>query len=136
MAEMRTRRTEQDVAGFLASVADPRRRADAERVCALMSEVTGDTPAMWGSGIVGFGRRHLVYATGRELDWFDIGFSPRKAATTLYLTDGFDAYADVLARLGPHTTGKGCLYVKRLEDLDPDALRELLAAAVAAARGA
>ena len=135
MAAPKTVRNPGGVPGFLASVADPVRRADAESVCALMTEVTGERPAMWGTGIVGFGVYHYRYATGREGDWPAVGFSPRKQALTIYLSEGFDNHAGLLARLGPHSTGTSCLYVKRLADVDHAVLRELVAAGFRALNG-
>jgi hypothetical protein len=126
MAELKTSRNEASAAEFLAAVADPRRRADAQAVCALMTEVTGEQPTMWGGSIVGFGAYHYRYASGREGDWPAVGFSPRKQALTIYLSEGFEAYDDLLARLGPHSTGKSCLYIKRLSDVDEEALRSLV----------
>jgi hypothetical protein len=130
VAELKTRPTDADVGAFLESVPDERRRDDAKTVCRLMQEVTGQEPVMWGTSIVGFGSVRLRYASGRELDWPVTGFSPRKAATTVYLMDGFEARSDLLARLGPHSTGKSCLYLKRLSDIDLDVLRELVADSV------
>jgi hypothetical protein len=127
VAEPKTRPTDADVGAFLDSVADERRRDDAKVVCRLMQEVTGEQPVLWGTSIVGFGSVRLRYASGRELDWPVAGFSPRKAATTVYLMDGFEQRADLLARLGPHSTGRSCLYLKRLADVDLDVLRELVA---------
>lgn len=115
-----------DVDAFLASVSDERRRADARTLVSLMAEVTGEEPRMWSGSIVGFGSYHYVYESGREGDWAAVGFSPRKASTTVYLMEGFDGYADLLARLGPHSTGKSCLYLKRLDDVDLDVLREMV----------
>lgn len=126
MAEPKTVKNQASVADFLASVADPSRRADAQAVCALMTEVTGAEPAMWGSGIVGFGSYHFRYASGREGDWPAVGLSPRKQALTIYLSEGFDAYDELLGRLGPHSTGKACLYIKRLSDVDEQVLRSLV----------
>jgi hypothetical protein len=126
MAEMKTTKSTASVADFLASVADPARRADAEAVCALMAEVTGEPPTMWGSSIVGFGTYHYRYATGREGDWPAVGLSPRKQALTIYISAGFDRYEELLGRLGPHSTGKSCLYLKRLADVDQEALRGLV----------
>ena len=130
MAEPKTRPTDADVGAFLESVADERRRDDAKAVCRLMQEVTGEEPVLWGTGIVGFGSVRLRYASGRELDWPVTGFSPRKTATTVYLMDGFEERSDLLARLGPHSTGKSCLYLKRLSDVDLAVLRELVAESV------
>ena len=126
MAEPKTTRNEADVAEFLAAVPDPRRRDDAEAVCALMAEVTGVPPRMWGSSIVGFGTYHYRYASGREGDWPPVGLSPRKQSLTIYLSAGLDRYADQLARLGPHSTGRSCLYVKRLADVDQAVLRDIV----------
>jgi hypothetical protein len=126
VAELKTKANDGDVDAFLASIPDPDRRDDARAVCDLLGRVTGEPAVMWGSSIVGFGARHLVYDSGRELDWMVLGFSPRKAATTLYLSWPLDGYADELGRLGKHTTGKGCLYVKRLADIDLAVLEELL----------
>jgi len=134
VAELKTQPTEDDVDAFLAAVPDERRRADARTVCDLLARVTGEPAVMWGKAIVGFGRQHLRYRSGRELDWMVIGFSPRKANTTIYLSDGFDAYADLLARLGTHTTGGGCLYLKRLDAVDPAVLEALLTRSVAHVR--
>ncbi|PZF85471.1 DUF1801 domain-containing protein [Jiangella anatolica] len=130
MAELKTTRNDGSVDEFLAAVPDPGRRADAVAVCSLMAAVTGAPPAMWGVGIVGFGSRRLRYDTGRELDWFDVGLSPRKQALTLYLPGELSGYADLLDRLGPHRLGKGCLYVKRLADVDAGVLESVLRRAV------
>jgi hypothetical protein len=127
MSGPKTRPTDADVGAFLDAIPDERRRNDARAVCRLMQEVTGAGPVMWGTGIVGFGSVRLRYATGRELDWPATAFSPRKAATTVYLMDGFEERVDLLARLGPHTTGKSCLYLKRLADVDLEVLRALIA---------
>ncbi|MGS2615615.1 DUF1801 domain-containing protein [Micromonospora sp. LZ34] len=134
MATLKTAPTAASVDDFLAAVPDDARRRDATVVRDLMRQVTGEPPTMWGDAIVGFGQRRLRYATGRELDWFLVGFSPRKAATTLYLPEEFPGKQELLARLGRHTVGKGCLYVKRLADVDVEVLTELVRAAVAQAR--
>jgi len=122
-----TRPTDADVGAFLEAISDQRRRDDARTVCRVMQEVTGEVPVLWGTGIVGFGSVRLRYASGRELDWPVTGFSPRKTATTVYLMDGFEERLDLLARLGPHSTGQSCLYLKRLSDIDLDVLRALIA---------
>jgi Domain of unknown function (DU1801) len=126
MAEPKTTRNDASVAEFLAAVPDARRRGDAEAVCALMTEVTGAPPRMWGGSIVGFGTYHYRYASGREGDWPPVGLSPRKQSLTIYLSAGLDRYADRLARLGPHSTGRSCLYVKQLADVDQTVLRDLV----------
>jgi hypothetical protein len=134
MAELKTQPNDDDVAAFLENVPDPQRREDAKQVCALMARVTGAPATMWGSSIVGFGQQHLVYDSGRELDWFDVGLSPRKQSLTLYITEGFDGYAELLGRLGKHSTGKSCLYIKRLSDVDQDVLEEIVTRSVARTR--
>lgn len=126
VATLKTSRNDADVAAFIDSVDDPIRRDDARHLVELLSEITNCQPAMWGSNIIGFGQQHLVYDSGRELDWMLIGFSPRKAQTTIYLHEGFDDYTDLLAELGPHKTAKSCLYLKQLDQVDGPVLRELL----------
>lgn len=128
MAEPRTTPTDDSVERFLDSVADEGRREDARSVCRLMEQVTGEPPTMWGTSIVGFGSHHYVYDSGREGDTMVVGFAPRKAALTLYVMDGFEGRDDMLGRLGKHSTGKACLYVKHLADVDEAVLRELVAA--------
>jgi Domain of unknown function (DU1801) len=126
VAGLKTTRNDADVGAFLASIPDETRRGDGLEICALMEEVTGEPPAMWGSSIVGFGQYRYVSGSGREADWFLTGFSPRKQSLTLYVMDGFGDYATLLGRLGPHRTGKACLYLKRLSDADPEVLRTLI----------
>lgn len=130
MAELKTKKTQASVADGLDGIEDETKRADAHAVAALMQAVTGDAPAMWGPGIVGFGRCRLRYESGRELDWMLVEFSPRKAALTLYIMPGFAAYEDLMARLGKFTTGKSCLYVKSLAGIDLAVLRELVTRSV------
>ena len=113
---------------FVAGVAKPVRRQDAQTLLELMSRVTGQEPVMWGSSIVGFGSYHYRYASGREGDAPAVGFSPRSAATTVYLMDGFEKRGALLERLGPHSLGASCLYLKRLEQIDLDVLEELVRA--------
>lgn len=126
MAEPKTVPTDRGVATFLAAVPDDARRADAEALCRLLEEVTGEAPVMWGNSIVGFGSLHPRYESGREGDMPRVGFSPRKQNLTLYIAGGFDHHQDLLARLGKYKTGKGCLYLKRLSDADPEVWRELV----------
>ncbi|MET8348709.1 MULTISPECIES: DUF1801 domain-containing protein [unclassified Micromonospora] len=119
--------TEVSVDDFLAAVPDERRRADAGRLRALMGEVTGEPAVLWGPSIVGFGSYHYTYDSGRTGDAPLVGFSPRKQHLVVYLVGGFeDRYGPILERLGPHRTGKGCLYLKRLDTVDESALRELI----------
>ena len=131
----KTRPTDADVGAFLTGIADPARRADAQDVCRLMEEETGQAPVMWGEGIVGFGARPLHYADGHTEDWPAVSFAPRKASLVLYLMDGFDAHADALERLGPHKLGRACLYVSRLARVDEGVLRELVRDSYAAQTG-
>ena len=131
----KTRPTDADVGTFLAEIDDPGRRADAQDVCRLMEQETGQPAVMWGESIVGFGARPLVYADGHTEDWPAVGFAPRKANLVLYLMDGFEAHADALARLGPHRTGRACLYVTRLARVDETVLRELVRDSYAAQAG-
>jgi hypothetical protein len=131
MAELKTTKNVASVTDFLDAVADPERKADAIAVCALIQEVTGAEPAMWGGSIVGFGAYRYKYSSGREGDWPAVGLSPRKTALTVYLSAGFDGADDLLGRLGPHSIGKSCLYLKRLSAVDQDVLRELIGNAFA-----
>jgi len=135
MAENKTKPTTLSVPAFLDACADER-RADAKALAKLMQKVTGDKPTMWGPAIVGFGSYHYTYASGREGDAPIVGFSPRKAANVLYGAIGFGGAEGLLAKLGKHTTGKGCLYIKKLADVDVTVLETLLEKAVAATRAA
>ena len=121
-----TKPTAGDVEAFLDSVPDERRRSDAQAATELVREVTGAEPVMWGTSMVGFGTQRYTTADGKEREWFAVGLAPRKAALTLYGLTYYDSNQDLLERLGPHTTGKGCLYVKRLDDVDRDVLMELV----------
>jgi len=134
MAELKTRPTDADVTAFLDSVPDERKRSDAHTVCALMAEITGAPAKMWGKNIVGFGNYDYTYASGASGSWFEAGFSPRKTALTLYVMSGFSGEDDLMSRLGKHTTGKSCLYIKRLSDVDMAVLRELVERSVATIR--
>jgi len=134
VATIKTQRNDGDVDAFLATVGDDTRREDARAVCDLMAEVTGDPPEMWGDAIVGFGDRRYRNGTGKVAEWFVVGFSPRKLNLTLYIMDGFEQYDDLLGALGKHTTGKSCLYVKRLADVDLQVLKRLVETSVAHVR--
>ena len=131
----KTKKTEARVSKFLAAITDEQRRADCERVAALMQKATGESPTMWGEHIVGFGRYRHQYASGTTGDWPVVGFSPRKNDITLYLMPGFPERAVLLTALGKHKTGKSCLYLKQLADVHLDVLRELLDASVRAMEG-
>lgn len=124
MAELKTKKTNADVKAFLGGIANEQQREDATKVMKLMQKITGDKPAMWGPSIVGFGHYRYVYDSGRENDWFQVGFSPRKAALTLYGMGGWEE--ELLDKLGKHKTGKGCLYIKKLEEVDLSVLEQLI----------
>lgn len=124
-SENKTKATEVSVDAFIDSVADANQRTDAEKIRAMMEQLSGQPATMWGSSIIGFGSYHYKYDSGREGDMCRIGFSPRKGQTVLYLIDGFEGQSDLMARLGKHKTGKSCLYIKRLSDIDEAVLEEL-----------
>ena len=126
MPENKTVETDADVQAYIDSVKDERKRADSRELIAMMSRVTGLPPKMWGPSMIGFGSWHYRYASGHEGDTFVVGFAPRASAITLYLNQGPETLAEPLARLGKHSLGKGCLYIKRLSDIDETALRELI----------
>lgn len=124
-AENKTQFTDANVTTFIDAVADERQRADAIKIATMMKRLTGHEPAMYGSSIIGFGTCHYKYESGREGDMPRLAFSPRKANTVLYITDGYDKYADLMAKLGKHKTGRSCLYIKRLSDIDEAVLEQL-----------
>ena len=128
----KTQATTADVEAFLAAIPDAARREDCLRIVALMEAATGAPARMWGPAIVGFGVYHSRYESGREGDWMVTGFSPRKNDLTLYIMPGFDRYEALMARLGKHKTGKSCLYLKRLADVDMAVLETLVRESVAA----
>lgn len=129
-SEAKTKPTAADPAGFIAAIPDDKRRADCAALSEIMREVTGEGPVMWGESIVGFGKYQYKYASGRAGEWPVTGFAPRKDAITLYFCYYLENQADLLAKLGKHKLGKGCLYIKRLSDVDEAVLRELIAKAV------
>ena len=131
MAKMKTTPTEASVDAYIDAVEDAQKREDCRAVAAMMAEVTGAPARMWGSSIVGFGSYHYRYASGREGDFMETGFAARKRELTLYVMAGFSEYGDLLAKLGKHKTGKSCLYIKRLADVDEDVLREVVERSVA-----
>lgn len=129
MAELKTKPTKASVTQFIAAIKDEEIRKDCRDILKLMKRASGKTPKMWGSSIVGFGDYHYVYASGREGDWFQLGFSPRKGAITLYLMCGLAAVKEHLDHLGRYKTGGGCLYIKKLADVDRTVLGQLLTTA-------
>jgi hypothetical protein len=132
MAEPKTRPTEASVSAFLGTVADPARRAECRAVAKMLEEVTGEQPTMWGPSIVGFGRYRYRGANGKDAEWPVIGFSPRKTDLTFYLMPGVARFGELTAKLGRYKSGKSCLYVRRLADVDVKVLRQLCAASVKA----
>lgn len=130
MAENKTQATAKSVPEFLKQIADPKRRADCMRISALMEKLSGSKPRMWGDSIVGFGDYRYKYASGREGDWFLTGFSPRKQNLTLYIMGYLEYYPDHLERLGKFKHGKGCLYIKQLEDVDMGVLESLITTSI------
>lgn len=130
MAEPKTRPTRVSVAKFLNAIEDEQRRRDCKAVARMMREITGTKPVMWGDSMVGYGSYHYKYASGREGDWFLTGFSPRKQALTLYIMAGFASYETLMNKLGKYKTGKSCLYVKKLDDIDRKVLAQLITRSV------
>ena len=131
MGGIKTHRTDDSVDAFIGAIADEARREDCLTLLALMKRATGEEPQVWSSGLIGFGTYHYRSSSGQEGDWFPVGFASRKAALTVYLGLELDALAELLGRLGKHKTGKGCIYIKRLSDVDPGALELLVAEAYA-----
>lgn len=134
MAELKTKPTDASVEAFLQSLPDEGKRRDSLILLQMMQAVTGETPRLWSNSIVGFGDYHYTYASGREGDWFVAGFSPRKQNLTLYSVGGFEPHAALLAKLGKHKLGKGCLYINKLQDVDQEVLRALMTTVVDEAR--
>ena len=132
MAENKTKPTQVSVAAYIDAITDETKRADAKELVKMMQSAAGEKPKMWGPSIIGFGSYHYKYESGREGDMPVIAFSPRKPATVLYGLTGFNGAEALLAKLGKHTTGKGCLYIKKLADVDPKILESLVTKAFAA----
>lgn len=130
-AQNKTQKTDQDVREFLNTVEQDQRREDSFRVLGIMEELTGMEAKMWGNSIVGFGDYHYKYESGREGDFFKVGFSPRKTSLTLYIMPGFERYPELMEKLGKYKTGRSCLYVKKLTDVDEGVLKELIVESVA-----
>jgi hypothetical protein len=131
MAELKTKKNTASVEKFLNNVADEQRRKDCFRLVEIMKAETKAEPAMWGTSIVGFGRHQYKYPSGRELEWFLVGFAPRKQDLTLYIMGGLERYPSLMKKLGKHKTGKSCLYIKKLEDVDLPTLKQLIKQSVA-----
>jgi hypothetical protein len=133
-ADNKTKPTKLTVAAFIGAIKDESKRADAKTLVKLMQSATGEQPKMWGPSIIGFGTYHYTYESGREGDMPLAGFSPRKAANVLYGVAGAPDSEALLARLGKHSAGKGCLYIKKLADVDQKVLQTLVLKSVAARR--
>ena len=134
MAELKTKLNDASVTDFLNGIKDEEKRADSFEILRLMQQVTKQEPKMWGSSIIGFGNSHLKYESGRELDWFITGFSPRKQNLTLYVIGSFNTHVELLKKLGKHKTGVGCLYINKLKDVDVKVLKELIKESAKAAK--
>lgn len=126
MAENKTKKTKVSVASFLSAIEDPRKRSDAKKIAAMMRRATGKRARMWGSSIIGYGEYHYKYDSGREGDWALVGFSPRKQNLAVYIMPGFDAFPALMKKLGKYKTGKSCLYLNKLDDVDHDVLEKLI----------
>lgn len=126
MSELKTKPNHGDVESFIASVEPEQKRDDSRALLKMMQEITREEPVLWGPSIIGFGNYHYVYESGREGDWFLTGFSPRKQALTIYLMGSYGFDNPLMDKLGKHKTGKGCLYVKKLDDVDEKVLKELI----------
>ncbi|MFN1834577.1 DUF1801 domain-containing protein [Balneola sp. MJW-20] len=131
MAELKTRKNDLSVRDYLNAITDPRRKEDCLRIYAIMKESTGDEGSMWGESIIGFGSYHYVYASGREGDWMLTGFSNRVQSITIYIMSGFKKYEFLLNKLGKYKTGKSCLYIKSIDDIDEEVLKNLISESVA-----
>jgi hypothetical protein len=126
VAELKTRPTRASVTAFMAAIEDRQMRADAKQVAAMMRRATGKRATMWGPGIVGYGRYHYRYASGREGEFMITGFAPRKQALTVYIMPGFGRFDKLMSKLGKYKTGKSCLYIRRLADIDEAVLERLI----------
>jgi len=134
MAANKTKPTDISVAAFVNALAEPAKRSDAKALIGMMKRASGEKPKLWGPSIIGFGNYHYTYESGREGDTVLVGFSPRKAATVLYGVTGSKIAKRLLAKLGKHTLGKGCLYIKKLSDVDQRVLEQLIVDAIAEKR--
>ena len=130
MAELKTQKNDSSVKDFLNTVENEKRKQDSFVILDLMKKITQSQPSMWGPSIIGFGSYHYKYASGREGDWFLTGFSPRKQSLSIYIMSGFKKYEEILGRLGKYKTGKSCLYINKLEDIDMDVLEHLITESV------
>jgi len=130
MAELKTKERKASVEKFLNSVKEDQKREDSFKILKIMKQITKAEPKMWGTSMIGFGNYHYKYASGREGDWFLTGFSPRKQNISLYIMADINKYKELLGKLGKHKTGKGCLYINKLDDVDTKILKELITTSV------
>ena len=126
MSELKTKPTDQNVEEYINKVENPTKREDSLKILEIMKEISNEEPVMWGDSIIGFGSYHYKYKTGREGDWFIIGFAPRKQNLSIYIMSGFDRYDELLDKLGKYKTGKSCLYINKLKDVDVSILKEIM----------
>ena len=126
MSDLKTKQNENSVDDFISNIEDPEKKRASRQILEILKNISKKKPKMWGDSIIGFGNYHYKYATGREGDWMRIAFSPRKQNLTLYIMDGFDEYCELLEKLGKYKTGKSCLYIKKLQDIDINILKELV----------
>lgn len=126
MAELKTKLNDGSVDDYLNLISDPKKKEDCYHILNMMKELTGEEPKMWGDSIIGFGVYHYVYASGSKGDWPIVGFSPRKQNITLYIMSGFTQNEELLSKLGKFKTGKSCLYIKKIEDINQDLLKKLI----------
>lgn len=131
MSDLKTKPTNHNVEAFLSNIDNEKRREDSFKILEIMRDISGEDAVLWGDSIVGFGSYHYKYASGREGDWMLTGFSPRKQNLTIYIMSGFDEYQELMERLGKYKTGKSCLYIKKLEDIDVKILKELIKKSIA-----
>lgn len=126
MAELKTKQTKSSVTDFMNGISDKQKRADCKAIAKMMRAASGNRAKMWGTSIVGFGSYHYIYASGREGDFLECGFSPRAQNISIYIMPGFKSFGPLMKRLGKHKTGKSCLYIKRLDEVDQDVLAKLI----------
>lgn len=126
MAELKTKPHQGDVQQFIESIEHPKRKEDSKELLKIFAEILNEEPVLWGPSIIGYGSYHYKYPTGREGDWFLAGLSPRKQNMTLYIMAGFENYEELLSKLGKYKTGKSCLYINKLEDVNIDVLKKLI----------
>lgn len=134
MAELKTKETDQSVVDFIEQIDHDRKKKEAYTLLEIFKEVSGEEAKMWGPSIIGFGKYRYVYESGREGEWMLTGFSPRKAKHSLYIMSGFGRFDELMSQLGKHKTGKSCLYVNKLDDIDLEVLKELIAASIEAVK--